>query len=244
MGRILAAVYGALCYLTFVTSFLYAIGFVGGFVVPKTVDSGAAVGWQQALFADALLLGLFAVQHSVMARPAFKRWWTKIVPAHVERSTYVLLASLTLLLLYWQWRPMPAIAWDLDHPAGRALLVGLFWLGWAIAFASSFFISHFDLFGLRQVVLHLIGSPYTDLPFERTMLYKYVRHPLMLGLAIAFWAAPRMSVGHLLFAAAGTGYILVGLWFEERDLLAAHGDAYRQYHDEVPMLIPWPRKRA
>ena len=153
MGRILAAVYGALCYLTFVTSFLYAIGFVGGFVVPKTVDSGAAVGWQQALFADALLLGLFAVQHSVMARPAFKRWWTKIVPAHVERSTYVLLASLTLLLLYWQWRPMPAIAWDLDHPAGRALLVGLFWLGWAIAFASSFFISHFDLFGLRQVVL-------------------------------------------------------------------------------------------
>ena len=244
MGRILAVVYGALCYLVYLPISLYAVGFVGGLVVPKTVDSGPAVAWQQALLADALLLGLFAVQHSVMARPGFKRWWTAIVPAHAERSTYVLLTSLVLLLLFWRWQPMPAVVWNVENRAGRSVLVGLFWLGWAIVFASTFFINHFDLFGLRQVVLHLRGRAYTDPPFTRAVLYRFVRHPLMLGFIIAFWAAPRMSVGHLLFAAAGTGYILIGLWFEERDLLAVHGDAYRRYRKEVPMLIPLPRGRA
>lgn len=244
MSRILAVVYGAVCYLVFLPTSLYAVGFIGGWFVPKTLDSGAALPWQHALLADALLLGVFALQHSVMARPAFKRWWTAIVPAHVERSTYVLLTSLALLLLFWQWQPLPAIVWDVAHPAGRALLVGLCWLGWAIVLASTFFINHFDLFGLRQVVLHLRKQPYTDLPFTRAMLYKFVRHPLMLGFVIAFWAAPRMSVGHLVFALGGTGYILVGLWLEERELLAAHGEAYRQYHREVPMLFPLPRKRA
>lgn len=238
MKSILSVAYGAVCYLVFLPTLVYVVGFLGGWYVPKTIDTGVMIPWQQALVVDVLLLGLFGVQHSVMARQGFKHWWTRLVPVHVERSTYVLFASLVLLLMFWQWRPIPANVWNVENSAGRAVLLALFWLGWTIAVASTFFISHFDLFGLRQVVLHLRGQPYTDVPFKRAMLYKFVRHPLMLGLLIAFWAAPQMSVGHLLFALGGTGYILVGLWFEERDLLAAHGDSYQQYRRDVPMLLP------
>jgi protein-S-isoprenylcysteine O-methyltransferase Ste14 len=190
---------------------------------------------------DVLLLGVFAVQHSVMARPAFKRWWTRFVPSSIERSTYVVLASAALLLLYWQWRTLPAVIWDVHLQAGRVALWALFWLGWATVFSASFMVNHFDLFGLRQVYLVWRGKSYSDIDFRVRFLYRLVRHPLMLGFLIAFWAAPTMTVGHLLFSVATTGYILVALQLEERDLVAALGDQYRDYRREVPRLLPWPR---
>jgi protein-S-isoprenylcysteine O-methyltransferase Ste14 len=238
MGGIVAVSYGAAVYLVFLAAFLYAVAFVGNLPVPKTIDSGASGSLGAALVIDTLLLGLFAVQHSVMARPAFKRAWTRLVPQAVERSTYVLLASLVLLLLYWQWRPIPEVVWSVTHPAGAALLQAVFWIGWAVVLASTFMISHFELFGLRQVWARLRGQELPPPAFRTPWLYKRVRHPIYLGFLLAFWAAPTMTVGHLLFAAGSTAYILLGIALEERDLVALFGEQYRRYRGQVPMLIP------
>jgi protein-S-isoprenylcysteine O-methyltransferase Ste14 len=243
MNRILAVTYGVVAYLIFLGTFLYAVVFVGDFAVPKTVDRGPAASLGVALAIDAALLTLFALQHSIMARPAFKRAWTKIVPQPIERSTYVLAASLALLLLYWQWRPIPAVVWQLEHPAAAGLIWALFATGWATVLVGTFLIHHFDLFGLRQVWLHLRGRPYTEVGFRTPWLYRLVRHPIMLGFLLAFWATPRMTGGHLLFALATTGYILVALRFEERDIEALHGDSYRRYRERVPMLVPFAKRQ-
>ena len=242
MNRLLTVTYGALSYLMFLVAFLYVIGFVGNFVVPRSVDHGVAAPLGQAVVVNVLLLGLFAVQHSVMARPAFKRWWTRFVPQPVERSTYVLLASLVLFVLYWQWRAMPAVIWQVTSPAQRQALWALFWLGWVIALAATFMVNHFDLFGLRQVCLAWRGKPYTEIGFRAPLLYRLVRHPLMLGLIIGFWTTPTMTAGHLLFAIGTTGYILLAVQLEERDLVAALGDQYHDYRREVSMLLPTPRR--
>jgi methanethiol S-methyltransferase len=220
---------------------LYLIGFVGSLVVPRSIDHGLPSPIGQAVLVNALLLGAFGVQHSVMARPAFKRWWTRFVPSSIERSTYVWLSSAVLVLLYWQWRTMPATIWDVRQPAGRLALWALFWLGWAVALAATFMVSHFDLFGLRQVYLAWRGKPYTHIGFHARLLYRLVRHPLMLGFIIAFWATPTMTAGHLLFSVVMTGYILIATQLEEHDLVAALGDEYRDYRREVPMLVPLRR---
>ena len=242
MTRYLTICYGAVAYLLFLGSFLYAIGFVGDIWVPRTVDHGLSASAGVAVLIDVLLLGVFAVQHSVMARPSFKTWWTRFVPAPIERSTYVALSSGALFLLYWQWRTLPAVIWDVHLQAGRLGVWALFWLGWATVFASSFMVSHSDLFGLRQVYLAWRGKPYSDIDFRVRWLYRLVRHPLMVGFFIAFWAAPTMTAGHLLFAAATTGYVLVAVQLEERDLVAALGSKYLDYRREVRMLLPWPRR--
>ncbi|POX87555.1 hypothetical protein C3477_07895 [Mycobacterium kansasii] len=242
MKRFLIIGHGAMSYLIFVVAFLYAIGFVGNIVVPRTVDHAVTASTGQAVAVNVVLLGAFAVQHSVMARPAFKRWWTRFVPQPIERSTYVLLSSAVLLLLYWQWRTMPAVIWDVRQPAARVVLWVVFWFGWAIVFASTFMINHFDLVGLRQVYLAWRAKPYTEVGFRARLLYRVVRHPLMLGFIIAFWAAPTMTAGHLLFSIATTGYILIALQLEESDLTAALGDRYRNYRRTVPMLFPRPRR--
>lgn len=238
MTRFLTIGYGALSYLAFVAVFVYSIGFVGDLVVGRSVDHGITAPPAQALLVNMALLGLFAVQHSVMARPAFKRWWTRFVPATIERSTYVLIASAVLALLFWQWRTIPAVIWDINWQPGRVLLWVVFGLGWATVVLSTFLINHFDLFGLRQVYLAWRGTPYTSLAFRTSMLYRAVRHPLMLGFIVAFWSTPTMTAGHLLFAVATTGYIMVAIRLEERDLMAELGDQYRQYRTRVPMLVP------
>jgi protein-S-isoprenylcysteine O-methyltransferase Ste14 len=244
MTRSLTIGYGAACYVVFLAAFLYAIGFVGNFVVPRSIDHGIDAPVVEALVVNVLLLGLFAVQHSVMARPAFKRWWTRFVPKTIERSTYVLFSSLILLLMFWQWRTMPAVIWDVTWMPGRAGLWILFGLGWATVLLSTFMINHFDLFGLRQVYLAWRETPYTDLEFRTSLLYRVVRHPLMLGFIVAFWATPTMTAGHLLFAAATTTYILIAIQLEEHDLNAALGERYRDYRSRVPMLIPGLHQRG
>ena len=243
MSRILAFVYGVVSYLVFFGTFLYAIGFVGNLFVPKSIDTGEVAPFAQALLINALLLGLFAVQHSVMARPGFKRWWERFVPRPVERSTYVLLASLALILLFWQWRPMTGVVWSVENAAGRYVLWALFFVGWATVLVSTFLINHFDLFGLRQVYLYRRGEEYTELGFKTRFLYKLVRHPIMLGFIVAFWAAPLMTVGRLVFAVATTAYILIAIQLEERDIVSVHGTAYEEYRKQVSMLLPIPKRR-
>jgi methanethiol S-methyltransferase len=241
MKRLLTIGYGGAAYVLFLAAFLYLIGFVSNLVVPRSIDHGLPSPIGQAVLVNALLVGAFGVQHSVMARPAFKRWWTRVVPSSIERSTYVVLSSAVLVLLYWQWRTMPAVIWDVRQPAGRLARWALFWLGWAIALAATFMVSHFDLFGLRQVYLAWRGKPYTHIGFHARLLYRLVRHPLMLGFIIAFWATPTMTAGHLLFSVVMTGYILIATQLEEHDLVAALGDEYRDYRREVPRLVPLRR---
>lgn len=245
MGAIASVAYGVAVYLLFLVTFVYAIGFVGNVVVPKSIDSGAAVPLAEALIVNLLLLGLFAVQHSVMARRSFKLWWTRFVPPTVERSSFVLAATLALALLMWQWRPIAEpLLWKLENHAAVLAVQAVFWLGWGVLLLSTFLINHFELFGLRQVYAGLTGRPVPAAQFRTPLLYAHVRHPIYLGFLLAFWAAPVMSAGHLLFSIATTGYILVGIWFEERDLIAQFGDRYRAYRQQVGMLIPLPRRKA
>jgi protein-S-isoprenylcysteine O-methyltransferase Ste14 len=243
MGRIVAFVYGVVSYAVFFITFLYAAGFVGNLVVPKSLDATPVGPLGTSLLIDLALLGLFAVQHSVMARPAFKRMWTRIVPEPVERSTYVLASSLALILLFWQWRPLGGVVWNVEEPVGRALLYAGFAFGWLLVLVTTFLINHFDLFGLRQVWLHLRGRAYRPLPFTTPGPYRIVRHPLYVGWLFAFWATPTMTVTHLLFAAATTSYILLAIRFEERDLVDAHPE-YADYQKRVPMLVPVGRTGA
>ncbi len=242
--RILVFVYGSLAYLVFLGTFLYAIGFIGGFAVPTRLDGPGRGPVASALAINAALLTLFALQHSVMARPWFKDAWTRIVPEPAERSTYVLLSSLALILLFWQWRPMGGVVWSVEDLTGRLVLRGLFAFGWALVLMCTFLINHFDLFGLRQIWLHLIGKPYTRLRFVTPGPYRLVRHPLYVGWLFAFWATPTMTVAHLVFAVATTAYILVAIQLEERDLVREHGNAYEQYRQGVPMLLPLRRRPA
>jgi methanethiol S-methyltransferase len=243
MGRVAAFLYGVICYAIFFGTFLYAIGFVTNLYVPKSIDSPPTAPLGRALFVNALLLGVFAVQHSGMARQGFKKAWTRIVPPAVERSTYVLFASLALLLLFWQWEPMGGIVWDVQDATARAVLLALSLTGWLIVLVSTFLINHFDLFGLRQVYTNLRGRPYHELGFRTPALYNYVRHPIYFGFLVAFWAAPTMTLAHLVFALATTGYILIAIQLEERDLIGFYGSVYDAYRRRVSMLVPLPPKR-
>jgi protein-S-isoprenylcysteine O-methyltransferase Ste14 len=244
MARLFALIYAVLAYAVFLVTFLYAVGFVGGFVTPTTIDSGLAGPVGTAVLVDVLLLGLFGLQHSIMARPGFKRWWTRLVPRAVERSTFVLFASVILLVLFYYWRPIQAVVWDLHGPVARDIMWALFAAGWLIVFLGTFMIDHFDLFGLRQAWTYFRGREYQHPHFQTRGFYSYVRHPLMLGFIVAFWATPVMTVGHVLFAAVSTAYILVALKIEERDLITYHGEAYQEYRRTTPALIPGLRRRS
>lgn len=244
MGRILSFLYGLVNYVTFLAVFLYTIGFVGDFAVPKTIDSGGPTGaFWPSLWVNLGLLGLFGVQHSVMARQGFKDWWTKIVPKPIERSTYVLFTNAVLILLFWQWRPLTDVVWTVEVAWGQWGLWGLFGFGWALALGATFAISHAHLFGVEQVYRYVRGEETSAPGFQIPELYRYVRHPLILGFLIGFWATPEMTVGHLVFALATTGYSLVGLYLEERDLIAQFGEQYRRYREQVPMLVPTPTRK-
>ena len=243
MAGIASMLYGGSAYLIFLGAFLYAIAFVGNLPVPKSIDSGEVGSIATAVTVNTLCLALFALQHSVMARPRFKSWWTRWVPPALERSTYVLLASLALLLLYWQWRPLPQLLWSVTEPLPAALLTATFWIGWAIVLLSTFLINHFELFGLSQVYARWRRQVLPAPAFRTPFLYKIVRHPIYLGFLLAFWATPVMSVGHLMFAIATTGYILIGIYLEERDLIALFGEQYRRYRRDVAMLVPLPGRK-
>jgi protein-S-isoprenylcysteine O-methyltransferase Ste14 len=243
MAGLVAVFYGIAAYAVFVGSLLYAVGFVGNLVVPKSIDSGTAGPLLESLVIDVLLLGLFAVQHSVMARPVFKRWWTRFVPRSVERSTYVLFASLVLVALYYHWQPIPAPVWTVRDPLAAGILDVIFWSGWALLLVSTFLISHFELFGLKQVFLRMLGRELPAPQFHTPLLYQHVRHPIYLSFLLAFWSTPTMTAGHLLFAVGTTGYILIAIQLEERDLIAMFGDQYRRYRDQVAMLLPLPGRK-
>lgn len=244
MVRIIAFIYGVVAYSIFLATFVYALGFVGNLGVPKSMDSGAEGSIAQALLINAILLGFFALQHSLMARPAFKKVWTRIVPEPTERSTYVLASSLALFLVFWQWRPMGGIIWEVDNPMGRLFLEAIFGMGWLIVLGSTFVINHFDLFGLRQVYLYLRGRAYTPIKFNTPGPYQYVRHPLYLGWLLAFWATPKMTLAHLVFAVLTTVYILVAIRFEERDLIDVYGEDYENYRMRVPAIVPLLKKNV
>jgi len=243
MPRTIAFIYGAMAYVIFLVTFLYAMGFVGNLVVAKSIDSPSEGPVVQSLLMDVALLALFAIQHSVMARQGFKRWWTTFIPKPIERSTYVLVSSLALFLLFRQWRPMTAIVWEVGNPAAQRVLEVLFWLGWLIALHSTFLIDHADLFGLKQVYLYARGREHLAPKFKMPELYQYVRHPIMMGFLIAFWATPVMTLGHLVFALATTAYIFIGICLEERDLMNFFGEAYKEYRRRVWMILPLPRKK-
>ena len=237
---IVAALYAVVVYLFFIATFVYAIGFAGNLpLLPKTIDSGAAGPLVQTLAINLAVLAIFAVQHSVMARRGFKRWWTKLIPESVERSTYVLAATLALALVLWQWRPIAEpVVWSVSNPVARVALNAVFWLGWAVLLISTFLLNHFELFGLRQVWANLSGRALPVPVFRTPLFYRHVRHPIYLGFLLGFWATPQMTAGHLLFAAGCTGYILIGIWFEERDLIAQFGQRYHLYRKQVGMLLP------
>jgi protein-S-isoprenylcysteine O-methyltransferase Ste14 len=243
MSRVLVFAYGLVAYGAFFAAILYSIGFLSGYVVPKGIDSGPEGPIGPAVAINVLLLGLFAVQHTIMARPRFKAWLGRLIPKAAERSTFVLAASLLLGLAMWQWRPLPGVIWHVEQPVFRALLLGLSMFGWGLVFYASFLIDHFDLFGLRQVFLHLRSRPYRHPPFMVRSVYRVVRHPLMLGFLIAFWATPTMTQGHLLFAVVLTAYILIGIRFEERDLVRHLGEDYQRYRRQTPMLLPLGKKK-
>ena len=238
MSAVIAALYSAIAYIAFLATFLYAIGFIEGVGVPKTIDSGVAGNAPVSILIDAALLGLFALQHSIMARPRFKRLLTRVIPAEGERSTFVMFATAALALACWQWRPLPQLAWSVDEPLAAAVITGVSWCGWAMLLISTFLISHFELFGLEQGFAGLLGRRPASPSFATPLFYRWLRHPIYAGFILAFWAAPRMSRGHLLFAALTTAYIFVGIWFEERDLVARFGERYREYRRDVGMLLP------
>jgi methanethiol S-methyltransferase len=243
MTQFIAFLYGLASYAIFLVTFLYAIGFVSGLATPKTIDTGTVVPMVEAFIVNVLLMSVFAIQHSVMARKQFKEWWTQFVPKSVERSTYVLFSSLALILLFWQWRPIPTVVWHIDNPQVAMAAIGLSFIGWLTMLTSTFLINHFELFGLHQVANNLAGDAMAAPRFRTPLYYNFVRHPIYLGFIIAFWAAATMTVGHLLFAAVTTAYIVVGILLEERDLIDLFGDEYRRYKDRVSMLVPW-RKSA
>ena len=244
MRRSLFLLYGLTAYVLFLGTFIYAIGFVAGVLVPRSIDDGPQAPLVLALAIDAALLSLFGIQHSIMARSGFKRWWTEIVPRPIERSTFVLFTCAVLGMLFWQWRAIPDLVWDVSNQPARVLLQVLCWIGWGMVLISTFIIDHFELFGLRQVVLHFREKPYPSPRFKVSALYRLVRHPLMLGFLIAFWSTPRMTIGHLFFALMTTGYILVAIQLEERDLAAAHGADYLEYRKRVPKLLPFSKGTA
>jgi protein-S-isoprenylcysteine O-methyltransferase Ste14 len=236
--RALGVCYGGLAYLIFLGTFLYAIGFVSRYVVPKTIDTGAASSLPTALLTNLVLMSIFAVQHSGMARQGFKKVFARFASPAIERSTYVLLASLTLILLFWQWQPMPTVVWSIENPVLAGVATAGGFVGWLIVLYSSFLISHFELFGLTQVVTHFAGHMAEPIKFKTPGLYRLIRHPIYLGFIIAFWLAPTMTLGHLLFASVTTAYIFVGIYLEERDLVSLFGDEYRRYRERVAMLLP------
>ncbi len=241
--RLAAFLYGLVCYVIFFATFLYTCGFVGNFVVPHSIDSTPVISWGTALLIDAALIGIFGIQHSVMARPGFKKWWTQFVLPPIERSTYVLFSSLCLIALFYFWQPIGGTIWHLTNPTSVTILYALFVLGWLLVLVSTFWINHFDLFGLRQVWLYLRDKEYTSLQFATPGLYSYIRHPLYVGFLLAFWSTPKMTVTHLVFALLTTAYILIAIQFEERDLVEAHGKAYADYRRQVPMLVPSIQRR-
>ena len=244
MGGVLAFLYGAVSYVIFLIAFLYAIGFTGSLVVPKAINDGMPGGMVESIVINVVLLSLFAIQHSIMARPGFKKAWVKIVPESIERSTFVLLASLILLLIFWQWRPMTGVIWDLRGSIGGDILTGLFWFGWLFVLLSTFMIDHFELFGLKQVMHRVQNREAPSMTFKLAGFYKFVRHPIMLGFIIAFWATPLMTQGHLLFAVVTTAYVLVALQLEEKDLIASLGDDYVVYKRQVRMILPIPKGKS
>ncbi|NJD23153.1 MAG: isoprenylcysteine carboxylmethyltransferase family protein [Melioribacter sp.] len=245
MKKSLAFLYGVFAYIVFLFAFLYAIGFIGNFIVPKSIDSGTETTFMQAFLVNALLLGIFAIQHSIMARPAFKKWWTNIINPAIERSTFVLLSSVALLLIYWQWQPMTSIVWKVENQTATIILTGIYFFGWLVVLLSTFMINHFDLFGLKQVFDNLRNKQFQYQKFKTNFFYKIVRHPIMLGFIIAFWATSVMTLGHIIFSITTTIYIYIAVkYLEEKDLQKYHGKEYEEYQKKVPMLIPFFGKRS
>lgn len=245
MKKSIVVLYGVLAYIFFLIAFLYAIGFVGNFIVPKSIDDGTETSFMQAFLINTILLGLFAIQHTVMARPAFKKWWIRIISPAIERSTFVLVASLLLLLLYWQWQPIPTIVWEIENATSVMFINGIFFFGWIVVLISTFMINHFELFGLKQIFENLRDKQLQPPAFKMNYLYKIVRHPIMLGFIIAFWATPSMTLGHLIFSLTTTIYIIIAVkYLEEKDLRNFFGKEYEEYQKKVPMLFPFIGKRS